>query len=468
MHEILVDLNSQARPIGQVHKSVHVPDRPVHEIPLRRAVDRLQFEKAAGGAGKAQGLACGANDGGREVVRVGLATVQGANLCSLAEAGDTFDPAGIEADDVDRPGLDDPLDAAGIPFPFAIGDADARCGPKGGIAPRIIMAERFFQPGDAVLFEGARPSDRSRDIPEILCSQIDHQILAEAHGRLNLLHELQIARLFESEMCVARLAEANLGAMKAGTGVPGNLFDHLVDAGLCAMQARDCGKSAPNGAAGGALNGVFIARIGLPSLVVTLATLIGFWGLARVLVEDRGITDFPDWFDALGQQGLIGDIPLSIVVFFVLFAFFYIVLQRSGFGRKTYLIGNSRDVAAYAGIDTARHKMILFIASGAVAALAGLLFAARVGAVANGFELDIITIVLLGGVSIFGGSGSLWGTLLAVLIVLNLRNGMALMNITGHIQTGVIGILLIASVIAPRVNLGALFAKPVGASGEGS
>ena len=246
----------------------------------------------------------------------------------------------------------------------------------------------------------------------------------------------------------------------------GWLFASGAPAGLA------CGIVLLIGAAGGALNGFFIARIGLPSLVVTLATLIGFRGLARVLVEDRGITDFPDWFDALGQQGLIGDIPLSIVVFFVLFAFFYIVLQRSGFGRKTYLIGNSRDVAAYAGIDTARHKMILFIASGAVAALAGLPFAARVGAVrgdvANGFELDIITIVLLGGVSIFGGSGSLWGTLLAVLIVLNLRNGMALMNITGHIQTGVIGILLIASVIAPRVNLGALFAKPVGASGEGS
>lgn len=214
------------------------------------------------------------------------------------------------------------------------------------------------------------------------------------------------------------------------------------------------------GMIGGAVNGYFIARVGLPSLVVTLATLIGFRGLARVLVEDRGITDFPDWFDALGQQGFIGDIPFAIVVFVVLFVVLYIVLQHSGFGRKTYLIGNNRAVADYAGINTARHKMLLFIGSGAIAALAGLLFAARVGAVrgdvASGFELDIITIVLLGGVSIFGGSGSLLGTLLAALIVLNLRNGMALMNVTGHIQTGVIGILLIASVIAPRLNLGPL------------
>lgn len=211
------------------------------------------------------------------------------------------------------------------------------------------------------------------------------------------------------------------------------------------------------GAAGGALNGFFITRIGLPSLVVTLATLIGFRGLARVLVEDRGVGEFPEWFDALGQRGFLGPVPFALLAFAILFLVLYVVLQKSGFGRKTYVIGTNRDVAEFAGIDTARHKMILFIASGAVAAFAGLLYAARVGAVrgdvALGFELDIITIVLLGGVSIFGGTGSLLGTLLAILIVLNLRNGMALLNITGHIQTGVIGVLLIASVLAPRVNI---------------
>ena len=212
------------------------------------------------------------------------------------------------------------------------------------------------------------------------------------------------------------------------------------------------------GMAGGGLNAFFIARIGLPSLVVTLGTLIGFRGLARVLVEDRGITDFPAWFDALGQEGFVGPFPFSLVAFVVLFAVLYVVLQHSGFGRKTYVIGTNRDVADYAGIDTARHKSVLFIASGAIAAFAGLLYAARVGAVrgdvALGFELDIITIVLFGGVSIFGGRGTLVGTLLAILIVLNLRNGMALLDITGHIQTGVIGLLLIGSVLAPRVRIG--------------
>lgn len=211
------------------------------------------------------------------------------------------------------------------------------------------------------------------------------------------------------------------------------------------------------GGIGGAMNGFFVAYVGLPSLVVTLATLIGFRGLARVLVEDRGITDFPAWFDALGQQGLPGQVPLSLICFAVMFLGAWVILERSGFGRKTYVIGSNRDVADFAGINTRRHKMILFIASGSISAFAGLLYAARVGAVrgdvATGFELDIITIVLLGGASIFGGTGTLVGTGLAILIVLSLRNGMALHNITGHIQTGVIGLLLIASVIVPRLKV---------------
>jgi rhamnose transport system permease protein len=210
------------------------------------------------------------------------------------------------------------------------------------------------------------------------------------------------------------------------------------------------------GLLGGALNGWFVARVGLPSLVVTLATMIGFRGGARVLLEDRGAGDFPDWFDALGQQGLIGPVPFGLIAFAVLFCALWVVLERSGFGRKTYVIGVNRAVADYAGIDTGRHKMIIFMASGLCAAFAGLLFAARVGAVrgdiGNGFELDVITMVLLGGVSIFGGKGSLTGTLLAILIVLNLRNGMALLSLTGHIQTGVVGLLLIASVLVPRIR----------------
>ncbi|MDJ0755353.1 MAG: ABC transporter permease [Ardenticatenaceae bacterium] len=204
----------------------------------------------------------------------------------------------------------------------------------------------------------------------------------------------------------------------------------------------------------GAFNGFWIAYVRLPSLVVTLAGLIGYRGAARILVEDRSIGEFPDWFDALGQQPLVGPIPVAIIIFFVLLIISAVVLQRSMFGRYVYVIGNSLDVARFSGVNVKRVKMTLFIISGTTAALAGLLLAARLGAVrgntAEGFELDIITMVLLGGVSIFGGTGSLTGVALAIILILNLRNGMSLANITGNTQTGVIGALLILSVLVPN------------------
>ncbi|WP_309666393.1 ABC transporter permease [Tabrizicola sp.] len=206
----------------------------------------------------------------------------------------------------------------------------------------------------------------------------------------------------------------------------------------------------------GAFNAFWIVVFKIPSLVVTLSTLIAYRGFARVLVEDRGIGDFPEWFDRLGQAGLIGPVPLAMLIFLVLATLAVLILQRTAFGRKVYFIGANRAVAEYSGLDVRAVKAKIFIASGAISALAGLLYAARVGAVrgdiANGFELDIITMVLLGGVSIFGGAGTMSGTILAILIVLNLRNGMALANITGHIQTGVLGVLLILSVMVPIIR----------------
>jgi rhamnose transport system permease protein len=204
----------------------------------------------------------------------------------------------------------------------------------------------------------------------------------------------------------------------------------------------------------GAFNGFWISVVGLPSLAVTLAGLIGYRGVARILIEDRSIGNFPEWFDRLGQQPLVGPFPLASLIFLVLLVVAIVVLQYSAFGRYVYVIGNNREVARYSGVRVRRVKMMLFIASSTIATLAGLLLAARLGAVrgstAEGFELDIITMVLLGGVSIFGGSGTLVGVGLSILLVLNLRNGMSLVNITSNTQTGVIGALLILSVLIPN------------------
>ena len=208
-------------------------------------------------------------------------------------------------------------------------------------------------------------------------------------------------------------------------------------------------------AVAGLINGYCVAKLGLPSLVVTLAGLIGWRGAARVLVEDRSIGDFPRWFDRLGQDDLVGPLPAALILFALLFAAGWVILHRSATGRVLFVIGDNAEVARYSGVDVARTRLLLFMASSLVAGVAGILFAARVGTVrgdlANGFELEIITIVLLGGVSIFGGAGRMSGVLLAVLIVLNLRNGFGLANVGGNAQTGVIGAILIGSVIAQNV-----------------
>ncbi len=145
---------------------------------------------------------------------------------------------------------------------------------------------------------------------------------------------------------------------------------------------------------------------------------------------------------------------LSILIFAVLAVIATVVLHFSGLGRLTYVIGNSAQVARFSGVSVARTKIIIFMMSGLISALAGVLMAARLGAVrastAEGFELDIITVVLLGGVSIFGGVGSMVGVLLSTYLVLNLRNGLIIAGVTGNTQTGIIGLLLILSVLVPE------------------
>ena len=204
----------------------------------------------------------------------------------------------------------------------------------------------------------------------------------------------------------------------------------------------------------GLFNAVWIAYFGLPSLAVTLATLIGYRGAARVLLENRSVGGFPDWFNRLGQPDLIGPLSAGIIIFIVLYIIVAIVLHFSAFGRYIYTIGNSKEAAQYAGVKVRQVKLLLFMFSSLVASLAGLLTAARFGSVranqAEGYELEVITIVLLGGVSIFGGKGTMVGVGLSILIVLNLRNGMSLANVSGNTQTSVIGLLLILSVLIPN------------------
>ena len=208
------------------------------------------------------------------------------------------------------------------------------------------------------------------------------------------------------------------------------------------------------GALAGLFQGAFIAFLGLPSLVVTLAGLIGFRGAGRILVEDNSIGDFPEWFENLGQEPVFGRISFALIFFLVEIVLAGIILHRTAFGRSLFVIGNNANVARYSGLNVTRDKLVVMTTSGFFAGLAGVLFAARLGSVrgdlATGFELDIITIVLLGGVSIFGGSGTMVGVALSILVVLNIRNGLGLANIDQNTQTGVVGVLLILAVLVPN------------------
>nr|BBH94252.1 sugar ABC transporter permease [Thermogemmatispora argillosa] len=210
------------------------------------------------------------------------------------------------------------------------------------------------------------------------------------------------------------------------------------------------------GALCGLINGLAVTRLGLPSLVVTLGTLALFRGLAYVVMGDQAVSNFPPAFTNFGFGTVPGTlIPWPFVLFVVLALLFSLLLHRSTLGRQIYAIGSNKEAARFAGIRVDDIKLLLFVLSGLVAALAGVVFTARFSNAradnALGFELDVVTIVLLGGVNIFGGSGSLPGVVLSLLIIGVLRNALGLADISGDIQNIAVGALLILSVLGPNV-----------------
>ncbi len=221
------------------------------------------------------------------------------------------------------------------------------------------------------------------------------------------------------------------------------------------------------GALAGLLNGVLIARLRLPSLVVTLGTLSFYRGLAYALLGDQAARGYPPAFTYLGQ-GTLGStrIPFSLLVLLLLLLVFGLVLHKTAFGRYLYAIGNNEEAARYSGVPVARIKIIIFTLSGVMAALAGLILAARFGStrpdIGLGLELTVITVTVLGGISIFGGSGTMVGALLALLLIGIMRFGMGLVNIQGQVQEVIIGLLLILSILLPR--LGGRLAPRAGAT----
>ena len=217
-----------------------------------------------------------------------------------------------------------------------------------------------------------------------------------------------------------------------------------------------------SGTLAGAVNGLLVTRLALPSIIVTIGTMSLYRGIAFIILGDQAYTDFPASFEAIGQTYFFGElVPTQLLIFVLLAALAWLFLHLTIYGRRLYAIGNNPMAARYSGIKVDNYRLALLTLNGFVSALAAVLLVSRIATarpnMAGGWELEVITIVILGGVSIFGGSGRIPGVILAVLLIGMVQFGMQLINIPGIIMSIVTGVLLISSLVLPIV-FGKLYA----------
>lgn len=219
------------------------------------------------------------------------------------------------------------------------------------------------------------------------------------------------------------------------------------------------------GALAGAINGLFITRIGVPPLIMTLATLALYRGLAEGISQARSVRGYPEWFYQFGQGEYLG-IPVQLWLLVAGLLITAFILSRTVFGRTLYAIGHNETGARFAGMAVDRSKVLIYTFSGFMAGLASFIFVSRVSTtrsdMGTGLELDVIAAVVLGGTSIFGGTGTIIGTALGVVLIQLLKNGLALTGVKGDATIMVIGVVLIGSILITN------FARSRRTNGEGS
>ena len=270
---------------------------------------------------------------------------------------------------------------------------------------------------------------------DMLSAQMERALIVLPMALLIIAGEIDL-----SVASIAGLAGTVL-AIQLGAGVP------FVPALLGSLLA---------GCAAGALNGVLVAWVGLPSMIVTVGTLALFRGLSFVLLGSEVVTSFPAWFTTFGFDR-IGHLPLpwTIVLLVPIALVLGILLHATTFGRQLYAMGLQPQVARFSGVPVRRIKLGLYILSGGISALAGLVLTARISSAradnATGWELAVIAAVLLGGVNIYGGKGSLLGPLIAVWIFGALSNALGLANLSTQLLQVIIGAILVASVLLPNL-----------------
>ncbi len=242
-----------------------------------------------------------------------------------------------------------------------------------------------------------------------------------------------------SVAAIMALASTMMGlALQYGVGTPG-----LVAIGIL------------TGLACGAFNGVLVTRLNLPSIVVTIGTMSLFRGISYIILGDQAFKGYPKDFAYFGQGNAFWIVPFEFVLFLVAGVIFYILLHRTDFGRRIFVIGNNATAARFSGVRVERIKFILFCLTGLTSGIASVLLTSRLGStrpyLAQGWELDVVTMVVLGGVSILGGAGSVTGVVIAAFIMGLVTFGMGLLNVPGIVQSIFIGVLLITVIALPIV-----------------
>lgn len=227
------------------------------------------------------------------------------------------------------------------------------------------------------------------------------------------------------------------------------------------------------GAVAGITNGFFAVTLGLPALIVTVGTLGLFRGIAYILIQNNAVSQLPSSFIDFSQGNILGSlIPNSFVLFVIVAAIAGLILHRGSFGRKIFAVGSSLEVSRFSGIPVRRVKRILFMFSGLTSALAGILYTGYVSSAnatnGTGLELSVIGIVLIGGVSMFGGKGSFLGVMLSLVLVTTLGSWMTLSFVGTDLQYTVTGMLMIGAVVVPALvnKVRARFDRPAPTSSQ--
>ncbi|TIQ35081.1 MAG: ABC transporter permease [Mesorhizobium sp.] len=242
-----------------------------------------------------------------------------------------------------------------------------------------------------------------------------------------------------SVAAIVALASTMMGmAVQAGAGTP-----VLVVIGV--VVGLGCGS----------FNGLLVTRLGLPSIVVTIGTMSLFRGIAFIILGDQAYKGYPASFAFFGQGYVWWVFSFELVLFLVAALIYWFVLHRTSFGRKVFAIGNNPVACQFSGVRVGRIKFILFCLTGLMSGIAAVLITSRLGStrpsIAQGYELEAITMVVLGGVSILGGAGSILGVVLAAFIMGLVTFGLGLLNVPGIVMSIFIGLLLIIVIALPIV-----------------